>query len=227
MSNSGVPFGLLDQRLWARTGRRYRTGSASRSKSKSRLIAQKESGRWLESLKHTEAAVPETTSVITIADREADIYELFSQPRRMWSDLLIRVHQDRQVKTTPEGESQSLKKLLLSQASQGYFCLNLKRTPRREAQSVLMSVQWVSVWVQPPVHHANRSQLAPLRLQVVWAVEALGEIDEPTVSWMLMTTLPVAGFDQACQYLEWYSYRWQIELNQSQYRYTRAQVGGT
>ena len=172
-------------------------------------------------MKHTEAAVPETTSVITIADREADIYELFSQPRRMWSDLLIRVHQDRQVKTTPEGESQSLKKLLLSQASQGYFCLNLKRTPRREAQSVLMSVQWVSVWVQPPVHHANRSQLAPLRLQVVWAVEALGEIDEPTVSWMLMTTLPVAGFDQACQYLEWYSYRWLIELNQSQYPYKR------
>ena len=34
VSNSGVSFGLLDQRLWAPTGRRYRTGSASRSKSK-------------------------------------------------------------------------------------------------------------------------------------------------------------------------------------------------
>lgn len=203
VSISGVPFGLLDQRLWARTERR--------SKSKSRLIAQKESGRWLESLKYTEAAVPETTSVITIADREADIYELFNQPRRMWSELLIRVHQDRQVKLTPQGESQSLKQLLKSQASQRYFCLNLKRTPRREAQPVLMSVQWVSVWVQPPVHHANRSQLAPLRLQVVWAVEAMGEIDEPTISWMLVTTLPVANFEQACKYLSWYSYRWMIE----------------
>lgn len=51
----------------------------------------------------------------------------------------------------------------------------------------------------------------PLRLQVVWAVEALGEIDEPTISWMLVTTLPVADFVQACQYLQWYSYRWLIE----------------
>lgn len=129
----------------------------------------------------------------------------------MWSDLLIRVHQDRQVKTTPQSESQSLKRLLLSQPSQGYFWLNLQRTPRRAPQSTLMSVQWTSVWVQPPAQHPQRSQLSPIRLQVLWAVEAMGEIDQPTVSWMLITTMPIADFAQACQYLQWYSYRWIIE----------------
>jgi hypothetical protein len=30
-----------------------------------------------------------------------------------------------------------------------------------------------------------------------------GEIDELTISWMLVTTLPAANFAQACQYLQW------------------------
>lgn len=49
----GVPLGVIDQRLWARTERR--------TKSKARSIAQKESGRWLESLKQTETVVPGST----------------------------------------------------------------------------------------------------------------------------------------------------------------------
>jgi hypothetical protein len=36
------------------------------------------------------------------------------------------------VKVTPEGESQSLKNLLLSQVSQGYFWLNLQQAESEE-----------------------------------------------------------------------------------------------
>jgi hypothetical protein len=151
------------------------------------------------------------TQIVTIADREADIYELFAMPRGVASDYLIRIHQDREVKLEPDGPTQSLKCVLRQLRPQGYFCLNLQRTPRREPREAVVSVQWTSVWVQPPVQHPQRDRLAPIQVQVLWAVEEECALEDEPVSWMLITTLPIATFEQACIYLRWYSYRWLIE----------------
>jgi hypothetical protein len=59
--------------------------------------AQKKSQRWLTAFELTQACVPEATRVLTIADREADIYDLFALPRRLGADLLIRATQNRRV----------------------------------------------------------------------------------------------------------------------------------
>lgn len=42
--------------------------------------------RWLESLELTQGLVPAEVRMITIADREADIYELFAHQRRSGSE---------------------------------------------------------------------------------------------------------------------------------------------
>lgn len=82
-SGSGVPLGVLHQKVWVRAKGR-------RSAAKRATIAEKESVRWLESLEATQSQIPTDISVITIGDREADIYELLVYPRRAGSEFLIR-----------------------------------------------------------------------------------------------------------------------------------------
>jgi hypothetical protein len=77
VSPLGVPLGVLHQKVWAREKNRRTTGYVDRK----RAIEQKESHRWLESLELTQQWIPQDKQVVTVADREADIYELFALPR--------------------------------------------------------------------------------------------------------------------------------------------------
>jgi len=43
---------------------------------------EKESQRWLTSLERTQQRVPENVTMVTIADRKADIFDLIVFPRR-------------------------------------------------------------------------------------------------------------------------------------------------
>jgi transposase-like protein len=91
VSPDGVPCGLLHQQVWSRD-----PNEKSRSEERKKLpIEEKESYRWLESVEATKNAISQETHIITVADREADIFELFALPRPDNMDLLIRAAQDR------------------------------------------------------------------------------------------------------------------------------------
>jgi hypothetical protein len=137
--------------MWARQGR-----GTQRQR---RTIAEKESQRWIESLHRTETLLAPYTHILTIADREADFYEFFACERRPNSDYLIRIHHDRQVKLNLDDTNQSLHQLLQLMPASGYLSLSLPRTPRRAVCEVDFKVNWVSVWLQPPVSHLQHDRL--------------------------------------------------------------------
>ncbi len=65
-------------------------GLGQRKDRNKKATAEKESQRWIDALTATEAALPvEQTVVATVADREADFYDLFAAERRDGSHLLI------------------------------------------------------------------------------------------------------------------------------------------
>ncbi len=99
VSDEGVPLGVLHQQMWSRE-----IGRGVPKSRRQRGIEEKESVRWLESLEETERVIPETVEVVTIADREADIYELFAYLRRGNSELLIRAAQNRNTKRSEYSE---------------------------------------------------------------------------------------------------------------------------
>jgi hypothetical protein len=210
VSPCGTPMGILHHQIWARQGR-----GTQRQR---REVAEKESYRWIECLDRTEALLSPSTHILTIADREADFYDFIAAERRPNSDYLIRVHHDRPIKLKPEDTARSLHKLLQQLPASGYLRLNLQRTPRRAACEVILEVSWTSIWLQPPVTHPQCSQLAPVQVQVMRAIEIDGdrEDDQPLIEWTLITTLPIADLPAAQQLLQWYSYRWLIE----RYHYT-------
>jgi uncharacterized protein YnzC (UPF0291/DUF896 family) len=94
VSSDGIPLGLVHQQVWARDPNE----KGKKEKRKKLPIEEKESYRWLQSLEATKQAMNEDTHIITITDREGDIFELFALERPRNMDLLVRAVQDRRVK---------------------------------------------------------------------------------------------------------------------------------
>src|ERR1700722_7903156 len=94
-----IPLGTAWSRIWARKEEAESPSKAEkRKKRKAAPIEQKESQRWIEGLRPAREIAQEMpeTRCICIADSEADIYELFAEPRgTIPVDWLIRACQDR------------------------------------------------------------------------------------------------------------------------------------
>ena len=69
----GLPLGLLNQTGWTRDG----YSQQSERERKNTSIEQKESYRWLQNLELVQKLKPIDSRVVTICDRESDIYEFF------------------------------------------------------------------------------------------------------------------------------------------------------
>ena len=147
------------------------------------------------------------------------MYELFSAARSSGSEFLIRAAQNCQ--TTSVQEDAQLSPLFArveACAIHGSFSLVLQRTPRWVKRTALLSVRFTRLWLQPPEH---LSHLPSLAVTAILAAEQQPPIKELPIRWLLLTTLEVPDLATVRQCLKWYSFRWTIELNQSQYPYKR------
>jgi len=171
--------------------------------------AKKESIKWLKSFEaaaRLQRQLGERTTVVSVGDREADVYELFvlalgdpAHPR-----LLVRAEQDRLL----EDGQEHLWEHIEGQPVAGRYLLEVPRRKGRRARQAMMEVRHAEMELKPPKRKAH---LGSIR---VWAVLAR-EIDPPSekdaVEWMLLTTVPVGDFTQAREKVEWYKKRWSIE----------------
>jgi hypothetical protein len=201
----GTPLGLLNVQCWARdpeeTGKRYRR--------KELPIEEKESFKWLVSYR----AVAEiqklcpATMLVSVGDREADIYELFSEALQDPQNprLLVRAERSRQRKVEQEG----LWKRMGGEPLAGTILVKVPRRGSRPARTARLEVRYAQVELRPP----KDSPLAPVCVWAVYAREVgySTKVKEP-IDWMLLTTVPVESFEEACERLTWYSRRWGIEV---------------
>ena len=204
----GVPLGLLDVQWWARDatefGKKY-----SRRK---RPIEDKESYKWLASFQaaaHAQRLCP-NTRVVSIGDRESDIFDLFelALSRDDHPALLVRASVDRCVQsTTAIGR---LWKTVESCRESEIRDVHVARAGQRAARQARLQVRFCEVDLRPPRN--GPAGRRPLR---VWAVLAREENPPPAVEpleWMLLTTIEVRTFSQAMEKIDWYMRRWGIEV---------------
>jgi hypothetical protein len=201
----GVPLGLLDVQCWARD-------SKNRDKSKRRKvlpIEEKESYKWVISYR----AVAEIqklcidTMLVSVGDREADIYELFSDALGSADNpkLLVRAERTR----TRKVEQAQLWPKMSAEPLAGMIEVAVPRKGRQPGRKAKVEVRFAQVVLSPP----KEKNFEPVR---VWAVYAR-EVNHPVevkkpIDWMLLSTVQTENFEQACQRLTWYSRRWGIEV---------------
>lgn len=85
-TEDGVPLGVAHQEVWARPLRPF---GRRRTRAR-RRTAHKESQRWLTAMQEAAALAGPRRPVVVVADREADLFDLFAAPRPAAVDLLVR-----------------------------------------------------------------------------------------------------------------------------------------
>lgn len=181
-------------------------------------IEDKESFRWLEGYRlacEVAAAAPET-QIVSIADREADIYDIFvdaqqqSGPR---AEFIIRSRVDRStLERDPAAGKAAYCKVRAEVAAAPLLTtrtVELSQTPQRAARMAHLEIRVLTVQVKPP---HERSYLPSVTLNVVLAEEVGGPGDGTDVSWLLLTSLPIGTAAEALRVIDYYVARWAVEV---------------
>lgn len=208
VSGKGQPLGLLHQHTWVRPDAPVKKKSPKKVRNNQKPIEEKESYRWLTTLSAAEATISGTIQLVQVADREADIFELFAQPRQPNSELLIRAKSNRKVKH----ELGQLFATLSQAPVLGNLTIEVRRNPKRPARTAHLQIRAIKVVLEVPAHLPNKHQLSPIELNALLVEETSPPADgSAPISWRLLTSLPLDTFEEACQCVRWYSYRWLIE----------------
>ena len=181
-------------------------------------IEEKESFRWLKGYRlacRLATECPETR-IVSIADCEADIYDIFvdaQQPEGVRADYIIRAQEnrstlERDLEAGPRvyckvRDEVANSKLLTTRT------IELNQTPKRAARSATLEIRAITVQVKPP--HA-RAYLPPVTHNVVLVTEVGGPGDGTDVSWLLLTTLPIETVEDVLRIIDYYVARWAVEV---------------
>jgi hypothetical protein len=182
VNGSGAPLGLLPQHTWTRAAR-----AGKRGERRKKATREKESQRWLDTLTAAEQGIDETVCLVHVGDREADIYDLFVQPRRANSALLIRAESNRKV----QHELGYLIPAIEQAPVLGQQTLTLERNPERPARSATLTVRGLQVTIEVPRHHKQPKQCQPVTLNVLLVEEVTPPTEGKPIRWLLLTTLPI------------------------------------
>ncbi|MBF0246300.1 MAG: IS4 family transposase, partial [Planctomycetes bacterium] len=208
----GVPLGLMHVRCWARDEEVTSPRGYARQLDP---IEEKESIKWLESYRQVRAFrahLPKEVRVVSVGDREADIYELLHEAAASLSsetpvDLLVRASKDRKL-TDPEDHK--LWEALEAQAEIGRRTIHIPRRGSTAPRSVELTLRVKRVCIKAP----SWKEGLPSEIGV-WAVLAREEgpsTGKEALEWMLLTTVPLSSAEDAARVLDWYAVRWQIEV---------------
>ena len=200
----GTPLGLVDAQCWARDP----AEAGKREKRKELPIEEKESFKWIKSYRATadvQAHCPDTM-IVSVGDRESDIYELFHEASQTQGSpkLLIRSERSRNRKV---GEHYLWDQMAQEEVAGG-LVVHVPRRGGRRARNAKVEVRFASLELKAPKGRG-------LPNVQVWAVY-VKEIDYPKdlnkpLEWLLVTTVETGDLKQALEIVKWYTGRWNVE----------------
>ena len=206
LTSDGLPLGLVTQKIWARP---VGVPSKTSTECSRQPIEEKESYKWIEAFQQAIDLSLDGTEVVTVCDREADIYEMFALGQEKSAKLLIRASFDRALM---DKEERKLQTKVQNAPLVGLLNVSVppsKKQPKREA---ILSVRYTTITLKPP-WRPNKKKLPPVTLNAVFIREdnPADNVTDP-IEWLLLTNCAVACWEDAVQIVQWYRCRWQIEV---------------
>jgi hypothetical protein len=216
LTTDGMPLGVLRSVCYSPE----RKGKAGKQ-SVGRPIEDKKSFRWLEGYRDCVEVAKKTpkTRLLTVMDREGDIFELFvdAEPTRKRVGLLVRAKHNRRL----EGRQRKLFEELKTSPQTAQIDVVIPRQrwkkPKRgnpeqkgmPGRRSLLTVRFQQVTVK-----STRSDLRSRQAITLWGVYAREEDPPPgakRIEWLLLTTEEVRTPEDAARIVDLYTRRWRIE----------------
>ena len=212
-SPEGLCLGVVQAHIWTRQGlpqKRLR---------KNKPIEKKESVRWIQGYAEAcrIAQQAQDTLVVSVADREGDIYELFVEAEAAAAEgkraeWIVRSCQDRSLPQLQPGEPYRHKKLWAAVRAApllGTRTCTVPRRQKRPAREATLQVRTASVRLKPPFRRGLK--LPTVQVRAVLATEVGAPKDSEPLEWLLLSSLPASALEDACRIIDHYLVRWQVE----------------
>ncbi|WP_295493743.1 IS4 family transposase [uncultured Ralstonia sp.] len=199
----GLPLGVLGMKTWVRPDEEF----GKKRQRATRPFSDKESTKWIEGIAHLAALKQQCvqTRLISVGDRENDLYDLFACARPEGVDWLIRAAYNRRTRHA-EGY---LWETVLACPVMGHSDLLVSAKHGLPERTARLTLRCVTVQLRPPAKRASR--LPEVEVFAIHATEDNAPPGIEPLEWMLLTSVPTTTLDEALERLAWYAQRWTIE----------------
>ncbi len=191
-------IGLLDQYIHRRTKKV--------DKNETYLEKQK---RWRESKIWEEASQrlsPKNTEtqIIEVMDREGDVFDVMNNCLSLKHDFVIRAKNDRLLDETAD---EKLFAFAQNLEPSGTIKLRVRKRPNQIPRKATLDVSFSKIKIKGP--KSRKDEI--ISCNVVYVTEKDQPKGQEALEWILLTSIDVNSFEDACQIIEWYRCRWIIE----------------
>ena len=204
---SGLILGVLAQSSYNR--KEAKDNSRTRDSKKTRALAEKESYRWIQTLGSSTEGLPEEAHVVTVCDREGDMYELFDEADKEGLPFLIRIVHNR--KTT---ENEKVLEAMKKKPCMGEIQTIIPRNSRKglKERETVLQIRYAGIGIKRPlILNKIKTLKAVQEVNVIYVSEEQDNKDIEPIEWFLITNEQVQTVDEAYEKVRWYIQRWKIE----------------
>ncbi len=198
-------LGLIDQQRWCRAAAEH----GKKHKRKQRAYADKESFKWQRSSEQMtqRLGAQAMKQVISVCDRESDVYEYLHYKREHKQRFVTRASVDRCI----EGHTQRLFATLTEQAKHlGYKSVPVPQRGGRKARTAQAELRAMPLALCPPSNSTSRAdQALPVNAVLVQEVDAPQGVKP--LQWRLLTSEPINNLHAVLRVVRDYEMRWRIE----------------
>jgi hypothetical protein len=225
-------LGAVDAKLWARDPAEFeKDAKTKRAERRAKPIEDKESVRWLEGYSAACRVAQEAsgTQIVSLADSEADIYELITEGHTVEgvckASFIIRACQNRAladpVATSSAETNRLLREQVLTTPVLAYRTIEIrernpkskddrKRKQPRTARTAEVAIRATRVKLRGPSRPSGK--LEDVEVNVVLVSELNPPAAAEPVEWILLTNLPIDTVQDVLSIVDYYMCRWQIEI---------------
>ena len=218
---AGLPLGLLPQESWTRA-------PEMRGHATQRFVTPtegQERARWVRGRQAAQPQRGPEIAHVTVADREAAIFERYALAEQAGGDFVLRATQNRAI-GEPAGR---LAEAAMTAPLLGQQSVPVVRHDGRSGRTAQVTIRATTVTLPPPAYQSYAAArrrwwaehpevtpllerpLVPLTRQVVEVREETPPANTPPLHWRLLTSLPVTTLTEATQVVALYRVRWLVE----------------
>ena len=204
-----VCLGVVHAFIWTRDPNE----PSKNDQRKKKTISEKESKRWLDGYQTAcdiALATPDT-QIISVADRECDIYEMYVVARGGAANWIVRSSQNRSLpEKIADGNSYEKLWTRVGQADiLGESVINIPARGGRARRNATLTARSAVVTLRPPYRQGEKLEEVTVHA-VLLREETPANGIEP-LEWLLLTDLPVNTWEEVQFVINGYLCRWQIE----------------
>lgn len=178
-------------------------------------IEEKESYRWLLSVRNSTKYLKNPDRLTFISDREGDIYEVLDQIDRQGSKFIIRSQHNRKINLEDDSNCR-LKEFISTLKIQKKYRIKVPADDRgNKMRSAKLNIRYSKIKLSSPTHYGYEtdfsSQIECYVVNVFEEVKKGEKAPENLISWTILTNRKVENVKEAQGIIKDYRNRWPIE----------------